>query len=197
MQGTTWTVSEELMAGRTTKLRFHSEHILTYRNVIDLLADDAGFRSLFAQTISGSSYSAFFWETPPVTSKSVDRPFECVLVEAPALSRLSPDPSPFSSHFIAHKHQPAIGFSNLSGDAFLVVPTPSADKTCYTHLASFVRSAPEPQVDAFWRLVGTSMRQLISSSPLWLSTAGVGVSWLHLRLDSRPKYYRHVPYSNQ
>ena len=35
------------------------------------------------------------------------------------------------------------------------------------------------------------MQQRVSASPLWLSTAGMGVSWLHLRLDSRPKNYRH------
>ncbi|MGI9175867.1 MAG: DUF6940 family protein [Rhodothermales bacterium] len=27
---------------------------------------------------------------------------------------------------------------------------------------------------------------------MWLSTAGGGVSWLHVRLDSRPKYYAAV-----
>jgi hypothetical protein len=39
------------------------------------------------------------------------------------------------------------------------------------------------------------MQQRVSASPLWLSTAGMGVSWLHLRLDSRPKYYRHRSYA--
>ncbi len=190
-----WTVSEEPLAGRTTKLSFHAQQVLSYADVISLLADDAGFRSLLARTLAGSSYSAFFWEAPPVTSQSVDRPFECVLVEGAALAQLRPDPSPFSSHFRDHRDQPAIGFPNLSGDAFLIVPTPLAAMTCYTHLACFIRAAPATQVDAFWRLVGSSMRQRLSSSPLWLSTAGMGVSWLHLRLDSRPKYYRHAPYT--
>jgi len=34
----------------------------------------------------------------------------------------------------------------------------------------------------------------LSDRPLWISTAGMGVNWLHVRLDSRPKYYRHAPY---
>ncbi len=25
--------------------------------------------------------------------------------------------------------------------------------------------------------------------------AGLGVAWLHIRLDDRPKYYRHAPYA--
>lgn len=190
-----WTVSEEPLAGRTTRFSFHARQVLSHADVISLLAEDAGFRSLFARTLAGSSYPAYFWETPPVTSQSLSRPFECVLVEEAALTQLRPDASPFSSHFRAQPDQPAIGFPNLSGDAFLVVPTPSAAMTCYTHLACFSRTAPTAQVDAFWTLVGRSMRQRVSSVPIWLSTAGMGVSWLHLRLDSRPKYYRHAPYT--
>ena len=34
----------------------------------------------------------------------------------------------------------------------------------------------------------------LGSQPLWLSTAGGGVDWLHMRLDKRPKYYRHLPW---
>jgi len=75
-----------------------------------------------------------------------------------------------------------------------VVPTPLADEGCYTHLARFLRDAPRSQVDAFWRSAGLAMKDRVSSVPTWLSTAGMGVSWLHLRLDSRPKYYRYEPY---
>ena len=32
--------------------------------------------------------------------------------------------------------------------------------------------------------------------PVWVSTAGAGVSWLHVRLDDRPKYYGYQPYRN-
>jgi len=30
----------------------------------------------------------------------------------------------------------------------------------------------------------------------WLSTSGLGVGWLHVRLDSRPKYYTYEPYKS-
>jgi hypothetical protein len=29
---------------------------------------------------------------------------------------------------------------------------------------------------------------------VWLSTAGAGVPWLHVRLDDAPKYYGHAAY---
>jgi len=167
---------------------------LSFGAVVELWRDSAEFREYFIKLISGSSFDAFFWETPPVTEETVSRPFEFVLVQSSSLSRLSPDPSPFNSHFSAHPSEAVLTFPNLGGDALLIVPAPLADATCYTHLAAFIRNAPRSQVDALWCNVGHAMEQRISSRPIWLSTAGMGVSWLHLRLDSRPKYYRHEPY---
>lgn len=31
-------------------------------------------------------------------------------------------------------------------------------------------------------------------APLWVSTSGLGVPWLHVRLDDAPKYYTHRPF---
>ena len=31
-------------------------------------------------------------------------------------------------------------------------------------------------------------------SPRWLSTSGLGISYLHVRIDKRPKYYSHQEY---
>jgi hypothetical protein len=39
-----------------------------------------------------------------------------------------------------------------------------------------------------------NMAERIGEAPVWLSTAGMGVAWLHVRLDSRPTYYGHRPY---
>jgi hypothetical protein len=40
------------------------------------------------------------------------------------------------------------------------------------------------------------MAARVSTTPVWLSTAGAGVAWLHVRLDDRPKYYSHRPYTD-
>jgi hypothetical protein len=61
-------------------------------------------------------------------------------------------------------------------------------------LAAFIRRAPRTQVHDLWRVVGATMEGQLSAMPVWLSTAGMGVSWLHIRLDSRPKYYGFRPY---
>jgi hypothetical protein len=49
-----------------------------------------------------------------------------------------------------------------------------------------------------WSAVGRTVasRRAASVDPVWVSTAGLGVHWLHVRLDDRPKYYRHRPFTN-
>jgi hypothetical protein len=83
---------------------------------------------------------------------------------------------------------------NLGGDAILIVPCPVAEPSAYGHLAAFVRLAPERQRQALWQSVGEAMARRVGARPVWLSTAGAGVSWLHVRLDDRPKYYGYGPY---
>ena len=190
-----WTSQLQQIDRQTSKITLsHGKKALSFHEVIDLWCDSHEFRFCFTEQLSQSCFEAFFWETLPVTNQTSNCPFEFVLIEGLALLRRQPDPSPFQSQFSSHASQEVLAFPNLGGDAILVVPKPLTDASCYTHLASFLRKAPESQVDALWRSVGLAMRKRISSAPTWLSTAGLGVSWLHLRLDSRPKYYRHDPY---
>ena len=42
-----------------------------------------------------------------------------------------------------------------------------------------------------------ALERRLSRQPLWLSSAGLGIYWLHLRLDSRPKNYSFQPYRVQ
>jgi hypothetical protein len=56
------------------------------------------------------------------------------------------------------------------------------------------REAPELQQQALWQSIGEAMSRRINAKSAWLSTAGAGVAWLHVRLDDRPKYYGYVPY---
>jgi hypothetical protein len=91
-----------------------------------------------------------------------------------------------------------VSFPNLGGDARLVVPTPQPGTPAptYAHLARFCRQAPVAQLAALWRAVGTEVLAWWAgtTAPLWLSTSGLGVGWLHVRLDSRPKYYSYQPF---
>src|SRR5262249_10126724 len=120
-------------------------------------------------------------------------PFEFVLLDAPGLAR-KPEPEAFAEHFGDASQPGVVEFPNLGKDAVMVVPCPVGPPSAYGHLAAFVREAPEAQKHALWELVGAAMVRRLGAAPVWLSTAGAGVAWLHVRLDDRPKYYGHRPY---
>jgi len=169
----------------------HAGKPTSYAQVIEAWRTDSAFRHFYNAILANSPFSAYRWETPPVTSATAARPFEFVLMDAPELAR-PVDASAFAEHF--QEGQEAVSFSNLGGDSLLVIPCPRGPEKSYGHLAAVVRGAPEKQRDALWRMVGEAMARRMSDKPVWLSTAGMGVSWLHIRLDSRPKYYGYRPY---
>jgi len=167
---------------------------LAYLEVLDRWQQDAVFRAFFISLLAAAPYDALRWETPPVTLVTAQRPFEFVLLDSPGLV-VPPDERAFAAYFAAAGARAEIvTFPNLGNDAFLVVPCPRGSVSAYSHLAAFTRHAPRSQNHALWHRVGQAMVQRLGSEPLWLSTAGMGISWLHVRLDSRPKYYGYHPY---
>lgn len=168
---------------------------LSYANILDLWQNDADFRNYFIRLLVGTPFPAFRWETPPVTIGSVSQPFEFVLLDSPDLV-IRPDPRAFSEHFSAAQAGGIVEFSNLGGDAVLVAPCPDDQPLDYAHLAAFLRHAPLVQQHALWQAVAAAMQRRLGSIPVWLSSAGGGVAWLHLRLDDYPRYYGYAAYRN-
>lgn len=169
---------------------------VSYADVIQRWQRDAEFRLWFVALLADAPYRAFRWETPPVTTTTVIRPFEFVVLDSPGLAQ-KPDAAAFAEHFQNAKGEEVIEFANLGKDAIMIVPCPSGPHSPYGHLAAFVREAPMTQQHALWELVGAAMARRLSAVPVWLSTAGAGVSWLHVRLDNRPKYYGYGPYRQE
>jgi hypothetical protein len=171
---------------------------VSYAEVIEGWAGDADFRSWHSRRLADSEFSAFRWETPPIARRTSSQVmFEFVLLKSDSLERPA-DRHAFAENFAGSADTQVVAFSNLGGDAELVAPCPVASDACYCHLATFLRRAPAEQVDSLWSLVGRTMQQRLARrpEPVWLSTAGMGVAWLHVRLDSRPKYYGHAPYKD-
>ncbi len=189
-----WTTrSEELTSSHG--LRFSvdlNSRPATFADVLRAWQADPDFRSLYNSLLATAPFSAFRWETPPVTGATVLQPFEFVLLESPGLAQY-PDPEAFAEHFQGAEAEVVV-FPNLGRDAILIVPCLIVDPAAYGHLAAFVRLAPEEQRHALWQGVGEAMARRLGTKPVWLSTAGAGVSWLHVRLDDRPKYYGYAPY---
>ena len=179
-------------SAHTLRLRFFAgEDHLSYGEFLRTLVEDESFRELVLIEMRAAPYVAFRWETPPLDSTKIEQPFECLLHDSPELD-VPADPSDFNTYFQTCTE--VVTFKNLGGDAALIVPCPIDKSANYSHIGSFHRSAPLPQQHAFWIAVANAALARIGPLPLWLSTAGGGVDWLHIRLDDRPKYYRHRPW---
>ena len=179
----------------STTLQFQIKELdepLSFAQVIQLWQNSAPFRSYFNTLLAEIPFEAFYWEVAPMAKTKTSLPFEFVVINSSPLRHIIPDQSAFQEYFAIDKA--VVDFLNQGKDAHLLVPTPIGDASCYVHLAQFVRHAPAAQQDEFWKTVGELYGAALNDQPLWLSTAGLGVSWLHLRLDSRPKYYRYEGY---
>lgn len=179
------------------KLRQAGE-LLSYGGFLKHLQGDEEFRSFFINLLRDVPFKAYHWETPPVQSSSIDQPFEFVVSNTPGID-LPPDPGPFQQYFSALSKEETIAvFDNLGKDATLIASVPPEEKEDrnYSHIGTFTDNATEQEQHALWQAVGRVTKEQISDQPFWLNTAGGGVAWLHVRLDSRPKYYRHAPYCN-
>ena len=159
------------------------------------------------QTIADLPFQGVYFETPGVSSSNADKQFRFCIVDGKRLanfaeSRASPDA--FEEHLSKCDSTYSCQFTNLGGDATLIAPKKmdsTIDNTTYSHLAAFLRGAPRNQVAAIWRKVGKAYQEILETrdpaNPLWLSTAGEGVPWLHFRFDSRPKYYKYSQFANE
>ena len=186
-----------LAGGRAQKSAFaRDSRTLTYGEVVEAWQTDEPFVRLFTAHLAGLPFAAFQWETPPVSRDNLARPFEMVQTDSPGLAAATPDRSAFAEHLSDAEITGALAvrFLNLGGDAMLVAPVGDDMEACCAHLGAFCRDASLDRQLALWRSVGEAVYRQVGSDPLWLSTAGHGIHWLHVRLDSRPKYYRHGPY---
>ncbi len=183
-------------SGRRYEMAFSAEkQPITTAQFYRLLGTNESFRTQFTQALADLPFDAFFWETPAATLATLENNFECVVIEGRSFARRTPNFSPFSQQFASQDQaKTAIQFANLGGDAMLVVPRPLVEDAAYPHLVAFLRKAPAAQIHAFWQVLSEAFTARVSTVPVWVSTAGMGVIWLHVRLDNRPKYYRHQPY---
>jgi hypothetical protein len=171
------------------------ENMLCVSEVIALWRGDAAFRDFFIAMLAATSYPAFFWEMPPLSDETLKAPFECAVIRSDALARMLADGSDFAEHLDGA--EPVAVFPNLASDALLIAPRKMSDTECYTHIASFVRKAPREQQHALFRTLAVEMEKRLASSRerFWVSTSGLGVPWIHVRLDKRPKYYQYDRYA--
>ena len=162
---------------------------LSFAEVLAGWRGEPAIREMTLAALAATTAPAIFWEMPRLDAEMLGSPYECMLLPARGLETTEPDASAFADKFDAQPDAPIVVFDNLGGDATLVAPRPQGPASNYGHLAAFVRQAPREQAHALLGTIAETALVLIKRRPVWLSTSGLGIAWLHVRLDRRPKYY--------
>ncbi|CAN0448825.1 unnamed protein product, partial [Pylaiella littoralis] len=81
-----------------------------------------------------------------------------------------------------------VSFYNLDKSATLVSP-PDSGKN-FSHIATFHKHCSVQEREDLWRQVAVSVeKKLKKGEGVYVSTHGTGVPWLHVRIETTPKYY--------
>ena len=191
-----WEAKSRVIDSNIQKISlFEGESQLSYEAVIGYWRESSEFRNFYFSVLHDSRFDAFFWENPPITKLNVKQAYEFVVVNSPQLAKVMADPNPFREKFkSAPPGKHVIAFENMGRDAELIVPCPLVEQSIYVHFASFIQGAPDGQKHDLFIALADSIQNRINDKPTWVSTSGLGVYWLHIRLDTRPKYYSYQPY---
>ncbi|MEX0843957.1 MAG: hypothetical protein WD022_01705 [Balneolaceae bacterium] len=188
-----WTINEVETSDNNVKFQIQKKgKLISNKQFLDLLKDSKDFQKFYNDYLASSGFEAFFWENKPITKQTLESAYECNLVKSDFLAGVAPDNKSFNQYFRDDK--PVVSFPNLGNDAQLVAPCPVKKYSVYTHIGNFVRRADDRQLHEFWKKVGQETLKQIGSKPKWLSTSGLGVFWLHVRIDTYPKYYQTNEY---
>lgn len=143
--------------------------------------------------------NGIFFECIPVSFKTLKSTFRFVVITTNLFKNIQPNSQPFQNYFDGKSL--TTSFLGKSGDVLLVVPQPmnNVSEITYTHLYNFIKySSPEYFKNVFAeciKLLCETMQEN-KNTKYWLSTSGLGVSWLHFRIDTIPKYYNYEEYKN-
>ena len=128
----------EKLDSQTLKYKFNG----SYRRFLRGLAEEDETLDNLVRILKGVPFPAFFFETPSVTSRSLDSDFEFILARADDLENAASDETAFSEHFSGCASSVA-AFPNLGGDALMVVPCPQGgDLAVFSSLGPFMKDGP-------------------------------------------------------
>ena len=129
----------------------------------------------------------FFYETSPYVN--YDSPYEEKIIVNFQLKTLIQNTDAFKQHIKDSNDEHVTSFFNLSKSSMLVIPMPRKGKI-FTTLKDFMDNASEKQQQKFWNIVAVKAIEMNKQhGKVWISSHGLGVPYLHIRIDTYPKYY--------
>lgn len=185
-----------ILAQKENVLRFKLKQegkFLSFQEVFELWKMSPEFINFYTSLLKSEEYSGLFWEHPPLTLLDLSQEYECIIYRSNSFDKRLVDEQAFQD-FI-QLDDLAVSFSNLGKNATLIVPTKQIEAASYKHFGVFLEQAKEEQILTLFQEVGKIILEEIKEKErVWLNTSGLGVLWLHIRLDTIPKYYKTKRY---
>lgn len=88
-------------------------------------------------------------------------------------------------------------FSSLHKNATLIIPILQNEVSNFKNLKEFTNNSSLEQWEALWQKVSEKMEESLlnaNGASRWLSTSGLNVHYLHVRINNSPKHYCYEEY---
>lgn len=141
---------------------------------------------VFVKMFRQVEFKEFFWKCKPF--KSLREEYVHEIIRASGFRPA--DPTAFSGHF-SRSEESVVVFSNTGQDAIILSPRPPRGRATlrsYASIASFMRDGPKTKQNQLFKALASTIRKT-RNRKLWVNTNGLGVPWLHVRVDFTSKYY--------
>ena len=179
--------------------RFYYGKNLYWGDAIELFDDEDFVKSLVTiintKTIE-NNYKSYFFECPKMNDAlSKNKLFEFVLYDAKNnFENKKADPTFFEQYFLKEKN--ICNVKSNSGN-ILLIPKLLTKNCTYLNLTNFLHYGDEQQIyELFKEIKNVTQKLLKENKTFWLNTHGLGVFWLHIRIDFTPMYYHHKVYTS-
>ena len=99
----------------------------------------------------------------------------------------------------------AITFKNLSNDTILVIQYSQNNPSSYVNILKFIQFNEQDKIIKLWEKVGklilkemsnqntiTFNKKLFKNNKLYLSTRCHSVPWLHIKISTKPTYFKSI-----
>ena len=152
------------------------------KDIGNLMRHNIKFKKEFVSILRNCTFSAYYFQCDKL---NFNKAFSFTLIDAPELVKIQCDYKTFDKQ-LKNTCKVCV-FPNLGKNATLIVPNYKIGKNTgvdYRSIATYFKTAG---MAALIRLVEAMGDNVYENC--YLSTSGLGVHYLHVRIEDTPKYY--------
>ena len=170
------------------------DEILTVREIINFF-ENKSFVLEFVSIINNTiNYNSYFLECPKMNADTLNDEFEFIIYDAK--NKFENKSANFDIFCPYSDNHLSFSMKSYSGNT-LIIPNYMKGTPCvnYLNISNFLKNSLDEQiVDLFYLISDNLKKEINSGKTVWLSTHGLGIPWLHIRIDYYPTYYSHKKY---